>query len=100
MPSSPLDPPTRRGEYIAHVDANSFYVSCERVFDPKLEDRPAIVLSNNDGYAVARSAEAKALGVPIVRKLAESFDAGLAVKGVCRAHVCGISERRYLLYSV
>lgn len=52
-------------EYIAHVDVNSFYVSCERVFDPKLENRPVIVLSNNDGCAVARSSEAKALGIPM-----------------------------------
>lgn len=50
-------------EYIAHVDVNSFYVSCERVFDPKLESRPVIVLSNNDGCAVARSSEVKALGI-------------------------------------
>lgn len=47
----------------ALVDANSFYVSCERVFDPKLRGRPVVVLSNNDGCVVARSAEAKALGV-------------------------------------
>lgn len=50
-------------EYIAHVDVNSFYVSCERAFDPRLVGRPVIVLSNNDGCAVARSDEAKALGV-------------------------------------
>lgn len=47
----------------ALVDGNNFYVSCERVFDPGLEGRPVIVLSNNDGCAVARSDEAKALGV-------------------------------------
>jgi DNA polymerase V len=47
----------------ALVDGNNFYVSCERVFNPKLEDRPVVVLSNNDGCAVARSAEVKALGV-------------------------------------
>lgn len=51
---------TRR---FALVDANSFYVSCERVFDPSLESRPVIVLSNNDGCCVARSNEAKALGI-------------------------------------
>ena len=39
----------------ALVDANNFYVSCERVFRPSLEDRPVIVLSNNDGCAIARS---------------------------------------------
>jgi DNA polymerase V len=47
----------------ALVDCNNFYVSCERLFDPKLEGRPVIVLSNNDGCAVSRSAEAKALGI-------------------------------------
>ncbi|RZM78018.1 Y-family DNA polymerase [Leptolyngbya iicbica] len=48
---------------IALVDSNNFYVSCERVFNPKLEGRPVIVLSSNDGCAVARSNEAKALGI-------------------------------------
>ena len=47
----------------ALIDCNNFYVSCERVFDPKLEGKPVIVLSNNDGCAIARSAEAKKLGV-------------------------------------
>ena len=47
----------------ALVDGNNFYVSCERVFDPRLEGVPVVVLSNNDGCAVARSNEAKALGV-------------------------------------
>lgn len=48
---------------IGLVDANNFYVSCERVFDARLRDRPVLVLSNNDGCAIARSNEAKALGV-------------------------------------
>ncbi|MGC9161817.1 Y-family DNA polymerase [Acidithiobacillus sp.] len=48
---------------IALVDANNFYVSCERVFRPDLEGRPVVVLSNNDGCVVARSAEVRALGV-------------------------------------
>ncbi len=47
----------------ALVDVNNFYVSCERVFKPKLEGIPMVVLSNNDGCAVARSNEVKALGV-------------------------------------
>jgi len=47
----------------ALVDVNNFYVSCERVFQPQLEHVPMVVLSNNDGCAVARSAEVKALGV-------------------------------------
>lgn len=48
---------------IALVDCNNFYVSCERVFRPDLWGRPVVVLSNNDGCIVARSAEVKALGV-------------------------------------
>lgn len=47
----------------ALVDGNNFYVSCERVFRPSLQGRPVIVLSNNDGCAIARSNEAKALGI-------------------------------------
>lgn len=48
---------------VALIDADCFYVSCERVFDPKLAGRPVIVLSNNDGCIIARSSEAKALGI-------------------------------------
>ncbi len=48
---------------IALIDGNNFYVSCERVFQPKLRDRPVVILSNNDGCVVARSAEAKVLGI-------------------------------------
>lgn len=48
---------------IALVDGNNFYVSCERVFNPALEHRPVVVLSNNDGCVVSRSEEAKAIGV-------------------------------------
>ena len=46
------------------ADADSFYASCERVFHPKLTGRPIVVLSNNDGCVVARSREAKRLGIP------------------------------------
>ena len=48
---------------IALVDCNNFYASCERVFNPKIENKPVIVLSNNDGCVIARSNEAKVLGV-------------------------------------
>ena len=44
-------------------DCNNFFVSCERVFRPDLEGRPVVVLSNNDGCIIARSNEAKALGI-------------------------------------
>jgi DNA polymerase V len=47
------------------VDCNNFYASCERVFNPKLENKPVVVLSNNDGCVIARSNEAKALGIPM-----------------------------------
>ena len=62
----------------ALVDGNNFYVSCERVFRPSLSGRPVVVLSNNDGCAIARSNEAKALGIAMgapwfkIRHLAES----------------------------
>ncbi len=48
---------------IALVDVNNFYASCERMFDPSLNGKPIVVLSNNDGCAIARSDEAKALGI-------------------------------------
>ena len=49
----------------ALVDCNNFYVSCERVFDPYLINKPVVVLSNNDGCIIARSNEAKALNIPM-----------------------------------
>ncbi len=61
----------------ALVDCNNFYVSCERVFNPNLEGKPVVVLSNNDGCIISRSNEAKALGIKMavplfeVRKLIE-----------------------------
>jgi DNA polymerase V len=48
---------------IALIDCNSFYVSCERLFNPKIRKKPVVVLSNNDGCIVSRSNEAKALGI-------------------------------------
>ncbi|RJN32175.1 Y-family DNA polymerase [Nesterenkonia natronophila] len=53
------------GNLLALVDVNSFYVSCERAFDPPLAGRPVVVLSNNDGCAVAMSSEAKRLGIDV-----------------------------------
>ena len=49
----------------ALIDCNNFYVSCERVFDARLINRPVVVLSNNDANVIARSPEAKALGITI-----------------------------------
>lgn len=66
------------------VDCNNFYASCEKLFDPKLRDRPVVVLSNNDGCAVARSAEAKALGikmgVPWFKMRDEALKHGIVAK--------------------
>lgn len=50
---------------LAIVDCNNFFVSCERVFNPAIIDKPVIVLSSNDGCVIARSNEAKALGIPM-----------------------------------
>jgi DNA polymerase V len=49
----------------AHVDCNNFFASCERLFRPELENTPVAVLSNNDGCIISRSAEVKALGIPM-----------------------------------
>lgn len=65
------------------MDCNNFYVSCERVFNPSLNGKPVVVLSNNDGCLIARSNEAKALGIPMgtpayqIRELVEKH--GVAV---------------------
>ena len=48
---------------IALADCNNFYASCERVFNPGLKNKPIVVLSNNDGCIIARSNEAKELGI-------------------------------------
>ncbi|HBU45120.1 MAG TPA: SOS mutagenesis and repair protein UmuC, partial [Porphyromonadaceae bacterium] len=48
---------------IALIDCNNFYASCERVFNPSLNDKPVVVLSNNDGCVIARSNEAKKIGI-------------------------------------
>ncbi len=64
----------------AIVDCNNFYCSCERLFKPKLEDKPVVVLSNNDGCIVSRSDEAKKLGVQMAgpyfmaKPLIEKYD--------------------------
>ncbi|WP_291110134.1 Y-family DNA polymerase [Flavobacterium sp. UBA6195] len=64
----------------ALVDCNNFYVSCERVFQPQLNGKPVVVLSNNDGCIISRSNEAKTLGIPMgapefqVRDLIKQYD--------------------------
>lgn len=75
----------------ALVDGNNFYCSCERVFNPRLENRPLVVLSNNDGCAVARSNEAKALGI----KMGEPW---FKLKDLVKRHgLIGLSSN-YTLY--
>ncbi len=57
--------PAADGSLVALADCDSFYASCERVCRPDLIGRPIVVLSNNDGCIVARSREAKTLGIPM-----------------------------------
>lgn len=76
---------------LALIDGNAFYCSCERVFDPKLERRPVIVLSNNDGCAVARTAEAKALGV----RMGQPF---FQIRDLCRREGVVALSSNYALY--
>ena len=77
---------------LALVDVNNFYVSCERVFNPKLEGIPVVVLSNNDGCAVARSAEVKALGV----KMGEPW---FKLKDMAKKHGIIALSSNYALYA-
>jgi DNA polymerase V len=76
---------------IALVDGNNFFASCERVFDPRLRGQPVIVLSNNDGCAVARSPEAKALGIPMGVPL-------FKIKEIVAAHRVRVFSGNYELY--
>lgn len=75
----------------ALVDCNNFFVSCERVFNPRLEDRPVVVLSNNDGCIIARSNEAKALGIAMGEPLFKA-------RGEIRRHGIAVYSSNYPLY--
>ena len=75
----------------ALVDCNNFYASCERVFNPKLEGKPIVVLSNNDGCVVARSNEAKALGIGMG---VPEFQ----IRPLLRAHHVQVFSSNYTLY--
>ena len=57
------------------IDGNNFYASCERIFRPELRKVPVVVLSNNDGCAIARSNEAKKLGITMVDGLGKKIRA-------------------------
>ena len=76
---------------IALVDCNNFYVSCERLFNPMLEGKPVIVLSNNDGCAVARSEEAKAIGIKMGAPL-------FMIEALVREHKVAVFSSNYTLY--
>ena len=76
---------------IALADCNNFYVSCERVFQPWLNGRPVIVLSNNDGCAIARSNEAKRLGI----KMGAPYH---QIKDLCQKNRVSVFSSNYELY--
>ncbi len=76
----------------ALVDCNNFYVSCERVFNPVIEHRPVVVLSNNDGCIVSRSNEVKALGIPMGKAVFE-------VRDILQKHHVEAFSSNYTLYA-
>tara|TARA_Y100001970_G_scaffold168379_1_gene205938 strand:- start:1241 stop:2518 length:1278 start_codon:yes stop_codon:yes gene_type:complete len=76
---------------IALVDCNSFYVSCERLFNPKIQYKPVVVLSNNDGCVISRSREAKVLGI----KMGEPY---FKVKELIKKNKVHIFSSNYALY--
>ena len=76
---------------IALVDCNSFYVSCERLFNPKIHYKPVVVLSNNDGCVISRSNEAKALGI----RMGEPY---FKVKELIKRNNVHIFSSNYALY--
>ena len=75
----------------ALVDCNNFFVSCERVFNPHLESRPVVVLSNNDGCIIARSNEVKRIGIPMGMPLFEA-------RKLIRYHNIQVYSSNYSLY--
>jgi len=76
----------------ALVDCNNFYASCERVFNPSLQKRPVIVLSNNDGCVVALSAEAKKIGIPFASPY-------FKIKPLVEKHKIAVFSSNYTLYA-
>lgn len=75
----------------ALIDCNNFYASCERLFRPALQNKPIIVLSNNDGCVIARSNEAKAVGIEMGAPYYQ-------VKGLCAHHKVHVFSSNYTLY--
>jgi len=75
----------------ALADCNNFYASCERLFAPRLEGQPVVVLSNNDGCVIARSNEAKALGIPMGAPY-------FKIEALIRSHGVAVFSSNYTLY--
>jgi DNA polymerase V len=75
----------------ALIDCNNFYASCERVFNPKLEGKPVVVLSNNDGCIVARSNEAKALDIDMGQPY-------FKIQHILKAHNVAVFSSNYAFY--
>ncbi len=82
---------TKENKMFALIDCNNFYASCERIFNPRLENKPIVVLSNNDGCVIARSNEAKALGIPMGAPFYQW-------KTFCRQHQVYSFSSNYELY--
>lgn len=76
---------------VALIDCNNFYVSCERVFNPALNNKPVVVLSNNDGCVIARSNEAKAIGIKMGTP-------AFMMETTLKAHNVQIFSSNYVLY--
>jgi DNA polymerase V len=79
-------------DYFFLADCNNFYASCERLFNPSLDNRPVIVLSNNDGCVVARSQEAKALGIA----MGVPF---FKIKDLCSRQKVAVYSSNFTLYA-
>lgn len=77
--------------YYGLIDCNNFYASCERVFNPSLRGKPIVVLSNNDGCVIARSAEAKALGIPM-------GEPAYKLKELIESNQVNVFSSNYVLY--
>ena len=82
---------TTKKNKIALVDCNSFYVSCERLFNPKIQKKAVVVLSNNDGCVISRSREAKDLGI----KMGEPY---FKVKELVKKNKVEVYSSNYALY--
>lgn len=82
---------TTKKNKIALVDCNSFYVSCERLFNPKIQKKAVVVLSNNDGCVISRSREAKDLGI----KMGEPY---FKVKDLVKRNKVAVYSSNYALY--